>query len=84
MSSPTGLCIINAESRGDPNAYNPGPPPDWGKYQFQATTWASAEALLPADEQDTWGSAPEALQDDAFNAYVNAYGYGAWTPYDGC
>lgn len=70
-------CIVTSESHG--NYYPNDNPTHFGKYQYDRSTWV-AHGGNAAD----WGTASPEEQERVFRNGVNKFGYGAWTPYDGC
>lgn len=75
--SSTAECIAARENGGDyGRSSNPS---HFGKYQYDRQTWAAH-----GGNPDTWGSASPEEQEAVFARGTAQYGYGAWTPYDGC
>lgn len=78
-SSSSGVedCIFQRENN---RSYSRGSNPShFGAYQFDRETWGAN-----GGNPSTWGSASATEQDQVFRNTVNAHGYSAWTPYDGC
>jgi LysM repeat protein len=74
-------CVINAESGGNPQAYNPVSGAG-GLFQFLPSTWASLgyAGAYPGGAQ----TAPVSVQEAAFNQLYAEAGTAPWAPYDGC
>lgn len=75
--SSTAACILARENGGDYGRSSN--PTHFGAYQYDRQTWA-AHGGNPED----WGTASPEEQDRVFAEGTAKYGYGAWTPYDGC
>jgi Transglycosylase-like domain len=74
-------CVIQAESGGDPTAYNPASGAS-GLFGFLLSTWDS----LPASAGYPGGAstAPASVQEEAFQELYAEDGTSPWAPYDGC
>lgn len=72
-------CVINAESGGNPTAYNPASGAG-GLFQFLPSTWASLGLGYPGGAQ----TAPVSVQMEGFNILYARDGTSPWAPYDGC
>jgi Transglycosylase-like domain/LysM domain len=70
-------CVIQRESGGNPDIWNPTG--HWGLYQFSLGTW---EAYGGAGY--LFGHASAAYQTQIFNNAIRAGGEGNWSAYDGC
>jgi hypothetical protein len=66
--------IVQRESKGDPNAVNPGSGAG-GKYQFLPSTWSGYGGYSQAQD------APESVQDERFN---EVWAGGAGSSHWGC
>lgn len=76
-SGSTADCIAARENGGDYGRSSN--PTHFGKYQYDRQTWAAH-----GGDPSTWGSASPEEQERVFAEGTAKYGYGAWTPYDGC
>lgn len=74
-------CVINAESGGNAQAVNPATDAG-GTFQFLPSTWAALgfAGAYPGGAQ----TAPESVQQEAFNKEYAESGTSAWAAYDGC
>lgn len=71
------ICISTCENGGDYGRSTN--PTHFGKYQYDRQTW-----VAHGGDPDDWGTASPEEQERVFANGTAQYGYGAWTPYDGC
>jgi hypothetical protein len=72
-------CVIQAESGGDPTAYNASSGAS-GLFGFLLSTWISAGVGYPGGAY----TAPVSVQEQAFAIIYARDGTSPWAPYDGC
>jgi Transglycosylase-like domain len=72
-------CVIQAESGGDPAAYNPSSGAS-GLFGFLLSTWDALGLGYPGGAY----TAPVSVQEAGFWKEYDEVGTSAWAPYDGC